>query len=198
MANWCDTQITITCDKRIAIRRFDKLLEEWTSKDCMENGFGAYWLGNIVVNSGIGTTRDINYGTIQCRGKITNWDISGNEICITTETARSPMLKMWAMLIDKYLPGATLTYVATEIEGGLYVTNIPEYKDKWVLDVCDVEGLESDYEIKECDLVQKLQKAFATRETDINKLIRLLDFIIEDDQYVGIHKWEIHDENSWY
>ena len=197
MANWCDTQITITHDKRIAIRRFNKLLEEWTSKNCMENGFGDYWLGNIVVNSGIGTTHDVNQGTIQCRGRITNWDISGNEISITTETAWNPMLKMWDMLINRYLPGAALTYVAMEVDGGLYATNIPEYKDKWVLDVCDVEDLDSDYEISEHDLVKILQKILVTRETDINELIRLLDFTLEDDQCILIHKWEIRDKNIW-
>ena len=98
MPNWTITRITINHDDGNKLKEFEKLINEWTSKNYMENGFGLQWLGNIVGNSGIGTI-DKNLETdLRCRGSITWIECEGNQLLIDTETAWVPMLKMWIKL----------------------------------------------------------------------------------------------------
>ena len=40
MPNWCSTDITINCDNNEKLADFYVKIEEWTSHDYKENGFG--------------------------------------------------------------------------------------------------------------------------------------------------------------
>ena len=158
MPNWCWTRITINHESEKEIEKLNKLIDEWTSKDYMDNGFGHEWLGNIVLGSGVGTV-DTNAETdLWCRGSITYREVNGNQLLIDTETAWSPILKMWVKLLEKYLPDAELIYTAEECGCGLYSTNDPSMKDCYYIDCWDIPDIESDYEASE-DTVRIQQRS---------------------------------------
>ena len=43
MPNWCTTKLIINHSDKNELKVFDKLLDQWTSRDYMENGFGHNW-----------------------------------------------------------------------------------------------------------------------------------------------------------
>ena len=63
--------MSIYCENEEKLEKFYHLLEEWTSKNYKENGFGLNWLGNIVGNSGIGTIDAGKESDLRCRGRLT-------------------------------------------------------------------------------------------------------------------------------
>lgn len=194
MPNWCYTNITIEHNNQKELEKFEKLLNEWTSHNYIENGFGNDWLGNVVGNSGIGTidigTIDTNKDTdLNCRGSLVECDLDDRYLTITTETAWVPMLKMWSKLIDKYLPGAELTYEAEESGVGLYCTNNQETAKQYIIDSWDMPDIESDWEASEEYIVKILQKLLDEKESDIDKLIDIFEDSDYSD-YMSIHKWE--------
>ena len=107
MPNWCFTDIKMTGEKEKVQFLHDKI-EEWTSKNYMQNGFGNTWLGNIVLGSGIATEEDIDkHDAPRCRGSIVYTDIdlfdtNNAELTVQTETAWNPMMKMWSMINEQY------------------------------------------------------------------------------------------------
>lgn len=198
MPNWCFTDITIYHEDENALEDFNIKLDKWISKDYMENGFGHKWLGNIVGNSGIGTI-DMGENTdIRCRGLLLDNDLCDNRLHIQTETAWTPMLLMWAKLIDKYLPGAELIFSAEEGGCGLYVTNDPDLEGKYVIDCFDYDKykIENDSEVSEKYVKEVLQQLLNTTETDIDKL---MDLFKKSDFTDGIYinKWEHSDISEW-
>ena len=196
MPNWCTTRITINHDDENKLKEFEKLINEWTSKNYMENGFGLQWLGNIVGNSGIGTI-DKNLETdLRCRGSITWIECDDYQLLIDTETAWVPMLKMWVKLLEKYLPDAELIYSAEECGMGIYSTNDPCLKDCYIMDCYDMEDIESDWEASEETVRKILQELLKTDETDVEKLIELLNDSEYGDKMI-VHKWEYDDISVW-
>ena len=193
MPNWCSTKIIISHESENKLIAFNKLLDKWTSKDYMPNGFGHSWLGNIVLGSEIGTVDEDPNTDIRCRGWISYKDLYANELTIDTETAWAPMLHMWIRLVDKYLPDATIIYNAEEPGCGIYDTNDEDLIGKYILDSWD-DNVESDYEMEEETLIRELQRIIGTTETDINKLIKMTE---DDDYDFSIHKWEYKNINEW-
>lgn len=132
MPNWCFTSITITGPSVKETKNFYNLIIDWTSKNYCPNDFGNNWLGNIVGNSGIGNIEDEKY---ECRGTLEYLDYDGSKtINLDTQTAWAPMIKMWVALINKYLPGGKLIYTAEECSCDVYLTNDPEYAEKYYYD----------------------------------------------------------------
>ena len=112
MPNWCMTKLIITHNDESKLKVFDKLLDQWTSRNYRGNGFGRNWLGNIVLGSGIGTV-DTNPKTdFRCRGTMDYKELHRDELTIDVSTAWSPMLRMWIKLVNKFIPDADVTYIA--------------------------------------------------------------------------------------
>lgn len=194
MPNWCYTNITINHENETEVEKLEKLIDEWTSKDYMPNGFNNKWLGNVVLGSGVGTV-DINKETdLRCRGTIIDYYRIGNELVINTETAWSPMLQMWVKVIEKYLPGAELIYNADECGFDINDTNDPALVGKYILDYYGDEDIESDFEASEDTVRETLQKMLDTTETDVEKLINM---VFEDDLDISVRKWEYSDVSNW-
>ena len=192
MPNWCYTNITINGNEN-DLKVFNKLLDQWTSRDYMKNGFGHNWLGNIVLGSGIGTV-DINPETdIRCRGVITQKQLCDDMLDIQTETAWGPMLDMWVKLVEKFIPDADITYAAEEGGCGIFCTNDPDLVGKYVVDSW-TGNIESDWEMEEKALIEILQKLMNTNETDIDKLNSLL---YEREYDISINKWEYKEVTEW-
>lgn len=190
MPNWCNTNITINHESETEIERLEKLIDEWTSKDYMENGFGNNWLGNIVLGSGVGTV-DTDKGTdLRCRGTLVGYYRVKNQLIINTETAWAPMLQMWVKVLEKYLPNAELIYNAEECGCDITCTNDPDLVGKYILDYYGDGDFESEWEADEDTARETLQKMLGTTETDVKKLIEMA---YEDDLDISIHQWEYAD-----
>ena len=204
MPNWCYTNITICHNDKNKLKDFFDKVEEWRKKPYKTNDFDTYslgWLGNIVGNSGLAEWKVKENGredfvpSISCRGSLQTFELHDDSINIDTETAWGPMLEMWRLLCDKYLPGADIYYTAEESGNGLYQTNDPDVADTYYIDIWEppeeFEDEESMYEAEESDAIEFLQRVLHTEETDINKLIDMADSI--DDPWFSIHKWELMD-----
>lgn len=188
MPNWCMNRITINHENVNELEKLNNLINEWTSKNYCDNGFGLNWLGNIVGNSGI-DSRDNGDFNVRCRGTIDYNEIIDNKLLIDTSTAWSPMIKMWKLILEKYLPDAELIYEAEECGCELYWTNDPAMENAYVFDAYDCGDIESDWEMKEEYLVKELQKLLNTSETNINKLLDMFDNS-EWSEKISIHKYE--------
>lgn len=196
MANWCQTKITINHEDENKLIDLYNKIEKWCETDYKQNGFGNYWLGNIVGNSGIGTVDENPNTDLRCRGMITYLEIIDNQLLIDTETAWQPMLQMWVKLIDKYLPDAELIYNAEECGCELYYTNDPCLIDGYIIDAWDIDNIYGMLDADETYLIKLLQDLLKTEECNIDKLIKMF----EESEYVdkmSIHKWEYADVNEW-
>lgn len=187
MPNWCMTRISIESNNEEGLENLYKLIEEWTSKNYMENSFGTNWLGNIVLGAGIGTVDAGKDTDVRCRGALCDLDIvSSNQLYIQTETAWVPMLAMWTKVIYKYLPGASLIYESDEEAD--FATNDPELIGKFIIDSWDIDDVESDWEASKDKVVEILQGLLDTAETDIDNLIRIF-YNSDISDKMSVHRW---------
>lgn len=204
MPNWCYTNINICHNDKDKLKDFFDKVEEWRQKPYKKNDFDTYslgWLGNIVGNSGLAEWKDNDFvPSIRCRGSLQTFELKENSINIDTETAWGPMLKMWQLLCEKYLPGADIYYTAEECGNGLYQTNDPDVIGKYHIDVYDTppdgfEDIDSEYEASLEYTVDVLQRILKTDESDIDKLIDKLE-MSDDQEWISVHKWETVEINE--
>ncbi len=194
MANWCYTNITISHKDQGLLEGFFEKIEEWTSKDYVKNDFGHNWLGNIVGNSGIAKwTDDFHTDSgeyIKARGTLNERHLNKGYINLATKTAWGPMMRMWVLVCEKYLPGAEIIFTAEESGNLLYQTNDPDLEGKYYIDVWEppeeFEDIESDFEASEEYTIAFLQKVLKTDVTDINELLKLS----EDEDWFFVDKWQ--------
>ena len=201
MPNWCYSNITIYHNDEEKLKAFFNKIEEWRKKPFKENDFDTYtlgWLGNIVGNSGLAEWKARENGredfvpNIACRGSLQTFELDGNRININTETAWVPMLDMWQRLVDKYLPDADIWYTAEESGCGLYCTNDPDVIGKYYIDLWESpdEFIKetSEYEATEDYTIKFLQRVLKTKESDIQKLLKMADDI--EEQWFSINQWQ--------
>lgn len=196
MANWCSTHITLNCNNEDDAKFVFKNIENWISYTNVKNSWGNNWLGNVLVNSGLYTTKDLNAPNIpRCRGEIAYLDISVDQVIIETETAWTPMLQMWREICDNLFPEKVneIIYMAEEPGCELYFTNDPAEDDNWVLDTLEntLYGL-SESQLREA-LLEYLPKE--VREwhdhDEIHELAELCrKMLTDEDDYLSIHKFE--------
>lgn len=199
MPNWCMTNIYINNENEEELKDFYKKLEEWTSKNYCENGFGLRWLGNVLGNSGIDTMENGDFN-IRCRGWIEYFDLcDSNQLQIQTATAWVPMVKMWVKVCEKYLPNAEIIYTAEECGMILYITNDHDLAGKYVVDVWKDEianehEICTDWEADEQYVIEVLQKILKSEANDVNKLMEMFDE--NDIEGIIIHEWEYCSAND--
>ena len=207
MPNWCYTEISIYHNDKEKLEAFYKKIDEWRQKPYKKNDFDLYtlgWLGNIVGNSGLAEWKVRENGredfvpNINCRGSLQTFELQDGQIYITTETAWGPMLEMWRLLCEKYLPDAEIYFTAEESGNGLYETNDPDVLGTYYIDLWEPpeEFIDetSEYEADEDYVVGFLQRVLKTDESDIDKLLKMADDI--EDQWFSINKWEYCDINT--
>lgn len=195
MPNWCSTNISINCKNKEEAKILYAKIEEWTSYDYCENGFGHDWLGNIVGNSGIDSRKDGKDFSVRCRGELTFLDLNEEQVIIATETAWSPMLQMWKKICDKYLTEYEIIYTAEECGCELFFTNDPILLGKYIVDSLNddftnefLNGESYDRETTKEYLRNVLQNCLVISEKDINTLLKM--FHESDYEDVYIHPWE--------
>jgi hypothetical protein len=195
MPNWCATTITICNENKEENNVFYHLMKEWTSRNYMSNGFGHKWLGNIVLGSKIGTV-DTNPETdLSCRGSVCHWEYDGNNTFVfETDTAWTPMLKMWSKLIDKYMPDAEMIFAAEECGMCIYDTNDPTLAGMYIVEVWDEIPIETDdrFEVTKSELKEFLMELFDDKESSFKELMKKFDDSDFRDA-MSINKWEYVD-----
>jgi hypothetical protein len=196
MPNWCCTNIIISHPDEGKVKELFERIKDWTSRDCYENDFGHGWLGNVLGNSGIAKWDEEKDGMftekgeyIYCRGSITDLSFEGGAIHIWQEDAWSPLVKLWSLVLEKYLPDADITFSAEEPGCGVYATNDPCIEGSYYVDVWETPDEFKDetsmYDAEESDVIEFCQRVLHTDEDDIKKL---LDMASELD-WVAIHQW---------
>lgn len=196
MPNWCITDITIRHNDLLKLQQLYDLIEEWTNEDYKPNGFGHYWLGNIVLGSGVGTVDTGKDTDLNCRGDITYTDFGAGKITIRMETAWVPMLKLWVKVLDKYLPGAEFIYVADEPGSNITATNDSCLVGKYIIDPYGICNVEYNTEADEITVVELLQELLGTYETNVGILLGML-YDSDYDDAISIRKWEYCDISEW-
>lgn len=188
MPNWCLNRINIICKDNEVLTELKNKIEFWTSFNYCENGFGLDWLGNIVGNSGLDNNENGDF-SIRCRGRIIYLEQFNNELNIDTETAWSPHVKMWKLLVDKLYPDKEIDVIFTGEEGSSYTTNDPELKDNYIIDSWCNE-LDSDWKVDKESLIERLQELLGTSEKELKTLTEMLE---ESNSEVNISQWEYVD-----
>lgn len=122
MPNWCFTNYVIAGDEKQIADLYEKLSSLPGREDVAENGFGKFWLGNVLGLFG----KDWN--EIYCRGNI---EALGRpkptEIHFCTMTAWGDMPQVWDVVLENY-PGLKYYYYAEEPGNCYYQTNDAEGK----------------------------------------------------------------------
>ncbi len=187
MPNWCFNEIRIkTKDKKTAASLFQDI-EKWTSKEFVPSDFGNMWLGNILGNSGLDL--DPVHSKIRCRGYIDEFLLEEDTVCIRTESAWSPSVKMWQLVVDEMYPDSEITYTAEENNNDIFWTNDKDLAGRYIIDSSN-DKLESDWDgVSKENVIKILQDFLITNESDIDELIDLAN---EEDVY--IHQYEFVDD----
>lgn len=173
MPNWCATRIRIT-GKEQDLRDLQTKLESWT-KPNHENGFGEWWLGNLVLNSGVGTVDQNKESDLTCRGSVENVMMKDGDLWIETTTAYIPMMEIWQKILAAHAPNVELYYTAIEPACGVFWTNEPDTLGGYYFEPYDIDAPDLDLEVEDVisreDLSEILRKLLKTDETNFHALL---------------------------
>ena len=117
MPNWCDTTYKCVGDPK-EVRALHKILKyiDRRKTTIVRNGFGKWWLGNLVTKLG-GKWEDYC-----CRGEITGYSFDGDVLEITQYTAWCEQEGVRRIIQEKF-PSIKVYYREEEPGCGVYYTN---------------------------------------------------------------------------
>ena len=117
MPNWCDTTYKCVGDPK-EVRALHKVLKyiDRRKTTIVRNGFGKWWLGNLVTKLG-GKWEDY-----RCRGEIIDYSLDGDILIISQSTARSEQEGVRRIIQEKF-PSIKVYYREEEPGCGVYYTN---------------------------------------------------------------------------
>jgi hypothetical protein len=181
---------------------FDKV-QKWLSTDIHNHGFReGTWLGNILGNSGLAEWTEEGFVTpsgekIRTRSSVEMLEYDEYVgIKIFQEDAWGPMVRVWQLIFDELLPDSQIFYTAEESGNLIFVTNDPDYEDKYYIDICDApkefQDIEPLYDADADYVIEILKRIFETDESDIDKLLSMLTDDGDID-WLWIHEWEYCD-----
>lgn len=146
MPNWCQTEIRVYSSADDVRSLYNHMKEAFNQG--IDTDFGKEWLGNLATYIGI------PYETVPCRGWVDYMYIDGDfdnpepidfHLQLSTMTAWGPMVEIIKMFADKYCKENKVYYVASEEGNALYMTNDPDYKGHYVIDICDTGDKYSEF-----------------------------------------------------
>lgn len=192
MPNWCFTTYKILGDQK-QVEDIKSMLDELNALDKprVENGFGELWLGCIIDYLGG------DWNTISCRGEVTGYKLSENELTVYVETAWAESTGFRHFLASKF-PEVSIYHVSEESGMGLYWTNDEfgtVFNIKYFLDTSDMDT-EPEYFGSIEEVADHLNNnntlGFRVQpdEAAIRKAIDEFMEIYEDDMYIALHKFE--------
>jgi hypothetical protein len=156
MPNWCNSTIYFYSKDKSTIQNFkDKVVKIYNSTATVENGFGKGWLGdyvNTLLAPEYHTDKDNNP---PCRGRLEFYDEPGIikydgywHFRIHTETAWTPMLEMWQMILKRHYPKIKIAFLAEEPGCEIYIKYDPDNVffqfDNYYVEY-DIEGYGDEY-----------------------------------------------------
>lgn len=117
MPNWASTLYVAVGDKQ-QLKQLHSIMDEL---ECMKeplhpNGFGAAWLGNLVIKLGG------DWNKVYCRGYWDDLTFNGSEITFHVESAWGELNEV-RELIEKHFPDIKLYFQSEEPGMGIYTTN---------------------------------------------------------------------------
>lgn len=117
MPNWCDCTYKCVGDLK-DVRSLYKALKyiDKRKTSIIKNGFGKWWLGNLVVKLGG------NWERYRCRGEITYYELNGNILTICQNTAWCEQEGVRKIIEEKF-PSIKVYYREEEPGCGVYYTN---------------------------------------------------------------------------
>ena len=117
MPNWCDTTYKCVGDPK-EVRALHKVLKyiDRRKTTIVRNGFGKWWLGNLVTKLG-GKWEDY-----RCRGEIVDYSLEGDILIITQMTAWCEQEGVRRIIQEKF-PGIKVYYREEESGCEIYNTN---------------------------------------------------------------------------
>lgn len=117
MPNWADVEYKCVGDAK-EVRSLHGVLEyiDKCKTSIIENGFGKWWLGNLVDRLGGDWT------TFNCRGEITGYGLDGNVLTINHYTAWCEQSRLREN-IERAFPSVKVYYRECEPGNNVYSTN---------------------------------------------------------------------------
>ena len=117
MPNWCDTTYKCVGDPK-EVRALHKILKyiDRRKTTIVRNGFGKWWLGNLVTKLG-GKWEDY-----RCRGEIIDYSLDGDILIISQSTAWSEQEGVRRIIQEKF-PSIKVYYREEEPGCGVYYTD---------------------------------------------------------------------------
>ena len=218
MPNWCTSSIEICCESPETAKRFEDKIYELTETPYVENGFGRFWLGNIVGNGRLADNLEgfsgidyISKAPFNCRGCIEDICVSDNNVLLNITSAWTPSVSMWNSFCEKFFPKDEfyIWYSAVEPGCAIYVTNNMEDVGTYYVDTYD--GVISE-NMDSAELIVLLQKNLLNENEEIRKEMEAegksfesLDDLIEafydgthpDADNIWISEWEYSDISNW-
>ena len=175
MSNYCATYITINGDEK-QVRTLYQFMEwayEKASKTKRISEIGDL-LGVVDIRNGSVYKRETDQ-YISSRSSVEQLNYDGaNELGISVGDAWCPQLGIYKLLQEKFAPDCELIFIAEEPGCDVYVTNDPEYIDKWIVELLDDNPeYDSLWYVSEDEARKFLQKILNTNEDDMGKLTTL-------------------------
>mgnify|MGYP003435263079 CR=1 FL=1 len=189
MPNWCDTTYKCVGDPK-EVRALHKILKyiDRRKTTIVRNGFGKWWLGNLVTKLG-GKWEDYC-----CRGEITGYSFDGDVLEITQYTAWCEQEGVRRIIQEKF-PSIKVYYREEEPGCGVYYTN--DTTGDYFLDSYDEQQyFETIEEAAEC--VSGI--VGCTVEATVNAIQEALEKYVEqkenegEEVFYSLHEFKVIDD----
>ena len=117
MPNWCSTTYKCVGDLK-DVKTLHKILKyiDKRKTTILKNGFGKWWLGNLVYKLGG------DWEKCSCRGEITDYSLDGNVLIINQETAWCEQEGVRQIIEEKF-PSIKVYFMEEEPGCGVFDTN---------------------------------------------------------------------------
>ena len=194
MPNWCDTTYKCVGDPK-EVRALHKILKyiDRRKTTIVRNGFGKWWLGNLVTKLG-GKWEDYC-----CRGEITGYSFDGDVLEITQYTAWCEQEGVRRIIQEKF-PGIKVYYREEEPGCEVYYTNdtTGDYSpETYFLDSYDEQRY---FETIEEAAERVTEIVGCTVEATVNAIQEALEKYVEqkesegEEVFYSLHEFQVIDD----
>ena len=191
MPNWCDCTYKCVGDLK-EVKSLYKVLKyiDRRKTSILKNGFGKWWLGNLVHKIGG------DWEKYRCRGEITDYFLDGNVLTINQSTAWCEQEGV-RQIIEETFPSIKVYYQEQECGCGVFYTNDSTgdyFPEKYFLDTGeDWEYFETIEQVAEF-VYEIVGKSINPTEKEVDQALE--DYMEEhedEDLYFSFHKFEVVD-----
>lgn len=194
MPNWCDTTYKCVGDPK-EVRALHKILKyiDRRKTTIVRNGFGKWWLGNLVTKLG-GKWEDY-----RCRGEIIDYSLDGDILMISQSTAWCEQEGVRRIIQEKF-PSIKVYYREEEPGCGVYYTNDTTgdyFPEAYFLDSYDEQQYFETIE----DAAESVSEIVGcTVEATVNAIQEALEKYVEqkesegEEVFYNLHEFQVIDD----